>query len=111
MWYNATHMNTYEHTSEQGMTNTVTFSVRLPTVRKEQLEALARSTGRSANYLANEAIASYVEANAWQIEETRRAVEKADAGGPFVPHEALAAWLEGWGTDEELPPPSATVTR
>ena len=75
------------------------------------MEALARSAGRSASYLANEAIASYVEANAWQVGETRLAVEKADAGGPFVPHEDVAAWLQSWGTDDEAPPPSATVTR
>ena len=93
------------------MASTVTFSVRLPTARKEQLEALAKSTGRSANYLANEAIASYVEANAWQVDETRQAVEKADAGGPFVPHEDVATWLKTWGRDDEAPPPSATVTR
>ena len=93
------------------MPDTVTFSVRLPTTRKEQLEALAKSTGRSANYLANEAIASYVRANAWQVEETRRAIEKADAGGPFVPDQDIAAWLSGWGTDDETPPPSATVGR
>ena len=93
------------------MPSTVTFSVRLPTTRKEQLEALAKSTGRSANHLANEAIASYVDANAWQVEEIRKAVAKADAGGPFVPHEQVAPWLESWGTDHELPPPEATVKR
>jgi predicted transcriptional regulator len=98
-------------TPEQDMPSTVTFSVRLPTTRKEQLEALAKSTGRSANHLANEAIASYVDANAWQVEEIRKAVAKADAGGPFVPHEQVASWLESWGTDDELPPPEATVRR
>jgi predicted transcriptional regulator len=99
------------NTPEQDMSSTVTFSVRLPTTRKEQLEALAKSTGRSANHLANEAIASYVDANAWQVEEIRKAVAKADAGGPFVPHEQVAPWLESWGTDDELPPPEATVKR
>jgi predicted transcriptional regulator len=99
------------NTPEQDMPGTVTFSVRLPTTRKEQLEALAKSTGRSANHLANEAIASYVDANAWQVEEIRKAVAKADAGGPFVPHEQVAPWLESWGTDDELPPPEATVKR
>jgi predicted transcriptional regulator len=99
------------NTPEQDMPSTVTFSVRLPTTRREQLEALAKSTGRSANHLANEAIASYVDANAWQVEEIRKAVAKADAGGPFVPHEQVAPWLESWGTDDELPPPEATVKR
>lgn len=93
------------------MANTVTFSVRLSTTRKEQLKALAKSTGWSANDLANEAIASYIEANAWQVEQIRLAVEKADARGPFVPHEDVAEWLQSWGTDDEAPPPKASVTR
>jgi predicted transcriptional regulator len=99
------------NTPEQSMAETVTFSVRMPKASKERLEALAKSMGRSTNYVASEAIASYVEANAWQVDEIRKAVEKADAGGPFVPHEEVAAWLKSWGTDDELPPPPATLTR
>ena len=67
------------------MAESVTFSVRIPKTRKEQLEALAKSMGRSANYIAAEAITSYVDANAWQVEEIRKAVEKADAWCPLRP--------------------------
>jgi predicted transcriptional regulator len=99
------------NTPEQNMAETVTFSVRMPKASKERLEALAKSIGRSTNFVASEAIASYVDANAWQVDETRKAVEKADAGGPFVPHEEMTAWLESWGTDDELPSPPATLKR
>ena len=60
------------------------MTVRLSKELKTKLERLAASTRRSKSYLAAEAIAEYVELNAWQVEEIGKAVEKADAGGPFV---------------------------
>lgn len=32
-------------------------------------------------------------------------IAEADAG-KFVPHADVKSWLESWGTDNELPPPS-----
>ncbi len=66
------------------MRDTTTMTVRLSKELKTKLERLAASTRRSKSYLAAEAIAEYVELNAWQVEEIGKAVEKADAGGPFV---------------------------
>ena len=43
------------------------MTVRLPPEVSDKLEALARDTKRSKSYLAGEAIASYVEMNAWQV--------------------------------------------
>ena len=99
-------MNTFE----QAMPETVTFSVRLPKAEKERLEALAKSMGRSANRVATEAIAAFVDANAWQVEQIRKAVEKADAGGPFHDHEAVMDYLErrARGENPERPKPVAS---
>lgn len=91
------------------MAETVTFSVRMPKAEKERLDALARSLGRSGDEVASEAITAYVDANAWQVEQIRKAVEQADAGGPFYAHEDVMAWLESWGTDHELPPPRTKI--
>ena len=93
------------------MAETVTFSVRVPKASKERLEALAKSMGRSTNYVASEAIASYVDANAWQVEEIRKAVEKADAGGPFVRHEDVTAYFEALARGEDPAPPPTFRTR
>lgn len=76
------------------MAETTTFSVRMPRADKERLDALARSMGRSANHVATAAIAAYVGANAWQVEEIGKAVAKADAGGPFYAHEDVMDYLE-----------------
>lgn len=51
------------------------------------------STTRSKSFLAAEAIAAYVEAEEWQIRETRSALHEVD-GGDAIAHEqgcALAA--------------------
>jgi predicted transcriptional regulator len=87
------------------MSNDATLHLRLPAKLKGRLEALARSTKRSKSYLAVEAIAAYVDTNAWQVAEIKRGLAEADAGGPFIEHEAVVDWLESWGTDHERPPP------
>ena len=47
------------------MANSAMMTVRLTPEVSEKLEALARDTKRSKSYLASEAIASYVDRNAW----------------------------------------------
>src|SRR3954451_15240687 len=69
----------------------VTITVRTSRETKEQLEALAENMGRSTSYLAQEALATYIKENAWQVEVIGKAVAKANAGGPFVAWEPVAA--------------------
>jgi predicted transcriptional regulator len=61
---------------------------------KSKLDQLAESTRRSKSELAAEAITEYVDLNAWQIEEIHKAVQKADAGGPFVSDEDATHYLD-----------------
>jgi predicted transcriptional regulator len=89
------------------MDETVTLSVSLPRTAKERLDAIARSLGRSTGEIAGEVVASYVEseADAWQVEAIREAVERADAGGPFYATDDVMAYLEARARGErpELP--------
>jgi predicted transcriptional regulator len=87
------------------MTDTTTMTVRLSKELKSRLERLAASTRRSKSYLAAEAIAEYVDLNAWQIEEIRKAVEKADSGGPFVRDQDAAQYLDALARGENPGPP------
>lgn len=89
------------------MSNAV-FTLRLPDDVKADLERLARATNRSKSYLAARAIAAYVRANAWQIEALQKAAREADQGA-FVSGQAVDAWLESWGTDEERSAPEADI--
>ena len=94
--------------TDTAMANTTTMHVRLRRKTREELDAIAASTGRSRSYLAAEAIESYVALNRWQVEGIEQALAEADAGGPSVSHEDVARWLDSWGDDEELPPPRPT---
>ena len=65
-----------------------------PDVRK-RLEALAESTQRSESRLAAEAIAVYVERQAWIVSEIEQSIGEADAGD-FASQEEVQAVLEKW---------------
>jgi predicted transcriptional regulator len=93
------------------MSETTTMTVRLSQELKDKLERLAESTKRSKSYLAAEAIAEYVDLNAWQVEEIRKAVEKADAGGPFVAGEDASSYLDALARGEKPEPPNTFRTR
>jgi RHH-type transcriptional regulator, rel operon repressor / antitoxin RelB len=87
------------------MAESTTLTVRLSTELKDKLDRLAESTRRSKSYLAAEAITEYVDANAWQIEEIRKAVQKADAGGPFVSDDDATRYLDALAGGENPKPP------
>ena len=93
------------------MGKSAVMSVRLSQEAKDKLAALARSTRRSANFIAAEAITEYVAVNAWQVEETRKAALKADAGGPFVRHEDAVSYLDALARGENPAPPPTYRTR
>jgi predicted transcriptional regulator len=51
------------------------LTIRLPDEQKQQLGRLAKSTGRSHAFHAEEAIRRYLAEEAWQIRETLRVIE------------------------------------
>jgi RHH-type rel operon transcriptional repressor/antitoxin RelB len=81
------------------------MTVRLTPELSEKLDALARETKRSKSDLANEAIASYIDVNAWQVARIKAALEEARSGAPGIPHEDVLRWSESWGTENRLPRP------
>lgn len=56
------------------------ISVRLSEDLSEQLEALAKATGRTKSFLAGQAIRDFINREAWQIAETQQAIIEADQG-------------------------------
>ena len=86
------------------MSDSATVTVRLPQSVKNKLERLARSTKRSRNFLAAEAIAEYVDVNEWQIAGIEKALKDLDAG-KGIAHERVKGWARSLGTAGEAPPP------
>lgn len=87
------------------MTDRTAITVELDPETKRGLEALADRVHRPERELIAEAIQSFVQLQRWQMEGIERAIQNADAGGPFYAHDALRRWAESWGADDELPPP------
>ncbi len=88
------------------MSQSEVVTVRLAPELKAKLDALAISTKRSKSWLAAEAIAQYLEQEAWQIERIEEAVALADSpAAKWVEWDAVDAWLESWGTEDEQPAP------
>ncbi|MBV9288752.1 MAG: CopG family ribbon-helix-helix protein [Hyphomicrobiales bacterium] len=88
------------------MTST-TLTIRVDESDMARLEELARSTGRSSSLLAAEAIAEYLAVNEWQVARIRSAMESLDRG-EGIEHDAVRKWVQSWGTENELKPPSAS---
>lgn len=85
---------------------TTTLSVRIGADTKKQLEALAKRARRSKSFLAAEAIAAFVDAESWQLDQIQEGLKELDKG-LGVPHKDVAAWLRSWGKKRERKAPRA----
>jgi predicted transcriptional regulator len=84
------------------------FSLRLEDEMRARLEEEARRAGRPAAQVAVRAIGRYLEAQERFREEIDAALAEAEAG-VFISAEAAHAWMEGWGTEAETPPPAPDI--
>lgn len=64
------------------------FSMRMSKETKDKLEELAKATGRSKAFIANEAIEKYCDLEAWQIMAIQEGIRQADRG-ELIPHEYI----------------------
>jgi predicted transcriptional regulator len=71
---------------------------------KKRLAKLAKSSGRSSNFLVSEAIDSYVADQERMLAEVQQA-DRQLKSGHYVKQEDMKAWLLSWGTKHELPLP------
>ena len=81
-----------------------TLSIRIDAATKKRLDALARRARRSKSFLAAEAVAAFVEAESWQLDEIEAGLEELDQGRT-ASHEAVTTWLRSWGSRRERKPP------
>jgi predicted transcriptional regulator len=84
------------------------FTMRLEPELKDWLEEEGKRRDRSASYLAKEAIRDLKARTEAKTRIIEAAVAEADQGH-FVSEEAMSAWFESLGTDQELAEPEADV--
>lgn len=94
-------------TSSAALANeTTTLSVRLDVKVKRRLDRLAKASDRTASWLAQDAIAGYLDLQEWQVQAIREAVRNADAHPDrVVAHEQVKEWAKSWGSRKEIARP------
>ncbi len=78
---------------------TATVSAKLDPKIAKKLELLVEATARSKSYLVAEAIETYVEDQAWQIEAIKEGLKEADEG-KFATESQVRKTFKKWGVDE-----------
>jgi len=76
------------------MASPAALTLRLDPAISSRLTRLAKSTERTSSSLAAEAIARYLEDNAWQFGEGGRTSE----AGKVIHHAEVVKWVKSWGT-------------
>ena len=72
--------------------------ITIRTSKVSEIDALASAMDRSRNYIVNQAIEQYLDANAWQVECIKEGLADARAGRVYPADEVLAeiAVKHGW---------------
>lgn len=84
------------------------LSIQIPKELKRNLKNISDISYRSESYLVTKAVAEYIARNEWKIKALKKAKAEADKGF-FISQEAMEAWVNSIGTDNELAPPSIDV--
>lgn len=75
---------------------TRTINVRVPVNVFDQLNDLAKATSRTKSFVTVEALSSYLDTQAWQIQEVTEALAEADRGD-FATDEEVNAVFAKYG--------------
>ena len=75
-----------------------TLTIRISSNLKQSLEKLAKASGRTKSYLALDAIRSYLDQEAWQVAEIKKAIKEADAGD-FATQAEVKRIFKKWGVN------------
>ena len=84
------------HDFARDCTMDTNFTIRLDGTLKRTLDKLAKATGRSRAFLAQDALRQYLEEQAWQVAEIKKAVKEVYAAD-FATDTEVDATLAKWG--------------
>ena len=73
---------------------TITMTVRLVPSMKDELDDLAKSTGRNRNALVQEALRRFIDVQRWQIARIEEGIRAANAGDFASDEEMNELWAE-----------------
>lgn len=87
------------------------LSIRIDDTLRARLENAARAEDRSVSYMAQKAIESFVAAREYKAEIIMEAYNASLSEKHFISGEKMKAWVESWGTDDELAEPTPDIIR
>jgi predicted transcriptional regulator len=88
--------------------NEIRRTIEIDAATDERLRTLARERGQDVAAVIAEAVALLDHSAVFDdlgIEEDRRRIAEFERTGEAVPFEDVKAWMESWGTANELPRP------
>ena len=85
------------------------ISVPISESLSDKIDALAALTKRARDEVLGDTLESYVDEKVRFYRELDEAIREADESGEWISHEKMCAWLESWGTENELPPPEPDI--
>jgi predicted transcriptional regulator len=85
--------------------NDTTLTIQISKEALTRLLALSAQTGQTTSELVGAAIDEYLDVQDWHVAAIAEALAEADSGAPGIEHEKVVAWLNSWGSENELPPP------
>lgn len=87
---------------------TVRRILELDSTTDARLRELAAQRGQGASTIVAEAISlldSVIDIEGPDVDEDLRRVREFERTGEAIPGEDMMAWVDSWGTANELPPP------
>jgi predicted transcriptional regulator len=72
-----------------------TVSFRIDADKVDALDTLAEALDRDRSHLLNEAVAAYLDAQRWQVEQIQKSLHQADQG-KLVPHTKVRQMARKW---------------
>jgi len=82
-----------------------TVTVPLDSTVRAGLAELGEARREPISDVATDIIAMHVDRENWERQQILQGLADFEAGR-FVSHERVVAWLESWGTENELPVPT-----
>jgi len=79
---------------------TQAISFRIPSHKVDALKRLAKATDRPRSWHIEQALDSYLDLQAWQINQIEKSMAEMDAG-QGIPHEEIKKELRSWGKRDQ----------
>lgn len=87
---------------------TVPMSIRIEASAKQRLNEIALRQKRTAHALATEAIYALIEQKEREYAFNQSCIDSYNQykeTGLYANHDEVSAWMDSWGTENELPTP------